>query len=132
MEFILLIDIIKCWLNTPWQVLTVAPTLHSLFVYGRDDAVLILEYLFHKPGDLRKLILQDCWLGEDGTGLLANIVDLYQDLEALSLVDCQQPTPVNYGLIPRLKKLSELHLSDTEVDYVCVLNRDAYLHTWSM
>jgi len=107
----------------------VAPTLHSLFVYGRDDAVLILEYLFHKPGDLRKLILQDCWLGEDGTGLLANIVDLYQDLEALSLVDCQQPTPVNYGLIPRLKKLSELHLSDTEVDYVCVLNRDAYLHT---
>ena len=119
MEFILLIDIIKCWLNTPWQVLTVAPTLRSLFLYSRKDAVLILVFLFHKPRDLRKLMLQDCSLGEDGTGLLANIVDLYQDLEALSLVECQQLTPVNYGLIPRLKKLSELHLSDTEVDYVC-------------
>ena len=32
----------------------------------------ILEILFHTHGDLRKLILQYCYLGKDGTGLLAN------------------------------------------------------------
>jgi len=47
-------------------------------------------------------------------------VDLYPDLEVLSLAYCRQLTPASYGLIPRLKKLSELILSDWEVDYMCV------------
>jgi len=48
----------------------------------------ILEILFHIHGDLRKLMLKYCYLGEDGTCLLANIVDLYLDLEVLSLDVC--------------------------------------------
>jgi hypothetical protein len=97
-----------------------APALHSLFVHKRNDAARILEFLFHKPGDLRKLILERCWLGEDGTGLLENIVALYPDLEVLSLKYCRQLTPASYGLIPRLKKLSELNLSNWEVHYIYV------------
>ena len=69
-----------------------APAQHSLMVRERMDAAHILECLFHKYGDLRKLSLEHCWLGEDGTGLLANVVDLYLDLESLSLTDCVTPT----------------------------------------
>ena len=97
-------------------MLTNAPALHSLFVHGRKDAARILKFLFHKPGDLRKLTLEKCRLGKDGTGLLAKFVELYPDLEALSLEDCRQLTRASYGLIPHLKKLSELHLSCCEVD----------------
>jgi Ran GTPase-activating protein (RanGAP) involved in mRNA processing and transport len=80
----------------------------------------ILQLLNHIHGDLRKLILQDCWLGKDGTGLLANIVTLYPDLEALSLQGCRRLTSDSYRLIPRLKKLSELNLSYCQVHYVYV------------
>lgn len=120
MEFILLMDRIKCWLNTPWQVLTEAPALHSLIIRERDDAAHILEFLFHSHGDLRKLILKFCGLGEDGTGLLANIVALCPDLEVLALEGCRPLTCAGYCLIPHLKKLSELNLSHCEVDYVYV------------
>ena len=98
-----------------------APALHSLIIRQRKDVADIMEFLFHKHGDLRKLILEHCWLGDDGTAFLANVVDLYPDLEVLSLADCRQLTPASYGLIPHLKKLSELKLSDWEVGYVYVL-----------
>ena len=71
----------------------------------------ILEFLNQIPSDLKKLIIEDCWFGENGTGLLANIVDLYPDLESLSLEGCYPLTFGDYCLIPRLKKLSELNLS---------------------
>jgi hypothetical protein len=80
----------------------------------------ILKYFNHIHGDLRKLILKYCWLGGDGTGLLANIVGLYPDLEVLSLESCHPLTSDGYVLIRRLKKLSELNISDCEVDYVYV------------
>jgi len=32
MEFILLMYRKSCWLNTPWQVLTAAPALHSIII----------------------------------------------------------------------------------------------------
>ena len=120
MEFILLLDTIKCWYNTPLQVLTEAPALHSLIIRQRDDVADILQFLFHICGYLRKLILQRCCLGEDSTGLLANIVAFYPDLEVLSLVCCRPLTSAGYCLIPHLKKLSELNLSYCEVDYVYV------------
>ena len=88
-------------------------------MYKRYDAAGILESLFHKRVDLRKLILEYCCLGEDCTGLLANIVDLYPDLDVLSLKNCRQITDAGCCLIPRLKKLSELNLSDIFSD-VCV------------
>jgi hypothetical protein len=74
----------------------------------------------HKHVDLRRLILQACWFGEDSTGLLANIVALYPDLEVLSLESCHPLTSTDYHLIPCLKKLSELTLSYSKVHYVCV------------
>jgi hypothetical protein len=80
----------------------------------------ILEFMKHKHVDLRRLILQDCWLGEESTGLLANIVALCPDLEVLSLERCNACTSADYRLIPCLKKLSELSLSSYEVHYVCV------------
>jgi hypothetical protein len=60
-----------------------------------------------------------CYLGEDSTGLLANIVALYPDLEGLSLQGCIQVPYDVYCLIPCLKKLSELSLTAYEVHYVC-------------
>jgi Ran GTPase-activating protein (RanGAP) involved in mRNA processing and transport len=120
MEFILLMDRIKCSLNPPLQVLTVAPALHSLVIHDHVTSDDILQFLIHKHVDLRKLILKNCWLGEDDTGLLANIVDLYADLEGLSLKACFPLTSAEYGLLPRLKKLTELNLSHSEVHYVCV------------
>jgi hypothetical protein len=80
----------------------------------------ILEILFHKRVDLKKLILDGCHFGNNANDLLTNIVALYPDLEALSLVECRQITSAGYRLISRLKKLSELNLSHFEVHYVCV------------
>jgi hypothetical protein len=120
MEFIVLMDRIKCWYNTPQQVLTNAPSLHSLIVSHREDVADILKYLFHSHNDLRKLILKNCKLGEDGTGLLANIVALYPDLEVLSLECCSRLTSSAYRFIPSLKKLSELNLTLCEVQYMYV------------
>jgi len=82
----------------------------------------ILKFLFHIRGYLRKLTLKNCWLGEDSTGLLTNIVALYPDLDALSLDECSPLTSADYCLIPRLKKLSDLNLSYCEVDCTCVLS----------
>ena len=82
------------------------------------DVADILKFVFHKHVELRKLILHDCWLGEDDAGLLANIVALCQDLEVFSLESCEL-TPASYGLIPHLKKLYELNVSHCEVYYVC-------------
>jgi len=94
--------------------------MHLLIIRQRKDAVHILKIVFHKHLNIRKLILKGCWLGESSNGLLANIVDLYPDLDGLSLVDRGPLTPASYGLIPRLKKISELELSDWEVNYLCV------------
>ena len=99
-------------------MLTSAPALHSLIICQRTDAARILEFLFHIRGYLRKLILEDCWLGEDSTGLLANIVALYPDLEVLSLEMCYPLESAGYCFIPHMKKLTELELLGSEVDYV--------------
>jgi len=104
-------------INTPLQVLTAAPALHSLTIRWRKDVADILEFLNHIHGDLRKLFLFNCNLGEDSTGLLANIVALYPDLEGLSLQSIYGLKSDNYCLIAQLKKLSELNLSMPEVDY---------------
>jgi hypothetical protein len=98
----------------------VAPALHTLIIREREDVADILGFMKHKPVDLRKLILERCCLVEDSTGLLANIVALYPDLEVLSLNGCHSLTSTGYCLIPRLKKLSELNLSECKVQYVCV------------
>ena len=71
-------------INTPLQVLTAAPALHSLIVNNRKDVADILKFLNHIHGDLRKLSIEYWWI-EVSTGLLANIVALYPDLEGLSL-----------------------------------------------
>jgi len=84
--------------------LTEAPALHSLIYHKFEDAADILEILLHIHGDLRKLILKCCYLAEDGTGLLAEIVALYLDLEVLSLEGCLPITSTGYCLMPRLKK----------------------------
>ena len=118
MVFILLMDRIKFILNTPLQVLTVAPALHSLIISDCEDAADILAFLFHKCAYLRKLILKKSWLGDESTGLLAKIVDLYPDLEVLSLEGCQPITSDGYSSIPCLKKLSELNLSFSMVHNV--------------
>jgi len=98
----------------------VAPALHSFIVQGRTDVADILEFKFGSHNNLRKLILDCSRLGEDSTGLLANITGFYPDLEGLSLEGCSPITSAAYCLIPRLKKLSELNLLNCEVDYVCV------------
>jgi hypothetical protein len=117
----------KCWLNTPWQVLTEAPALHSFIIERRGDAAHILEFLFRTHNDLRKLILKRCVLGEDGNGFLANIVAFYPDLVVLSLEDCSPLASTGYRLIPRLKKLSELNLSFCQVYYVYVKLLEIYV-----
>jgi len=113
---------------TPLQVLTDAPALYSLIIRYRDDVADILEFFNQIPRDLRKLILEGCWLGENSTGLLAKIVDLYPDLESLSLDGCYPLTSDDYCLIPRLKKLCELNLSYSEVDYVYVKGLETLFH----
>ena len=119
MEFILLIEGIKGWLNTPLQVLTAAPSLYSLIIRGRHDVADILKFPDHIQRDLRKLILERCWIGLNSTSSLNNIVKLYPDLEVLSLQRCHPLTPDDYCLIPQLKKLSELQISYCQVDYIC-------------
>ena len=79
-----------------------------------------LEFLNHIHGDLRELIIEDWPLGEDSTGLLANIVAVYPDLEVLSLYYSHQLKSDDYCLIAQLKKLSELKLSLCEVCYMYV------------
>jgi len=127
MEFILLLDRIKYWYNYPLQVFRNAPALCSLTIRSREDAADILEFLNHKHVDLRKLILKYCYFGEDGPGLLANIVSLYPQLEVLSLESCHPLISAAYCLISHLKKLSELNLSDCEVDYVCFKPLDTHV-----
>jgi len=100
----------------------VAPALHSLTTYNEDIVADILEFLVHKHIDLRKLIIKNCWLGESIPGILANFVDLYQDLEGLSLEGCTSFVSGVFCPIARLKKLSELNLSFYLVQYVCVLS----------
>ena len=118
MVFILLMDRIKFLLNTPLQVLTAAPALHSLTVCEREDVADILEFLNYRHRDFRKLILKQCWLGEESTGLLAKIVELYPDLEVLSLEGCSPFKSVGYSRIPCLKKLSELKIKCLRVHNV--------------
>jgi len=120
MVFILLMDRVNCCLNPPLQVLTVAPALDSLIVHNRKCVARILKFLSHGCTYLRKLLLSDCYLGKDGTGLLKNIVTLYPDLEVLSLEGCHKITSAGYRHIASLKKLSELDLSYTKVHYVYV------------
>jgi hypothetical protein len=103
----------------------VAPALHSLIVCQRKDAARILEILFDSHVDIRKLILKRCNLSknrtdvfnllENRTDVLTTFVNLYPDLEVLSLEGCYPITSVGYSVIPRLKKLSELNLKDCEV-----------------
>jgi hypothetical protein len=119
MEFILM-DRIKCIVDTLLQVLRAAPALHSLTIDFRKDVADILEFLNNIHVNLRKMIFTYCWLGEDSTGLLANIVTLYPDLEFLSLERCRPLRSAGYYLIPRLKKLSELNLSHCQVYYAYV------------
>jgi len=107
-------------INTPLQVLTAAPALHSLTIGGRDDVADVLQFLNLIHGDLRELIINFCWLCEDSTGLLANIVALYPDLEVLSLENYYGLKYDDYCLIAQLKKLSELNLTMYEVDYMFV------------
>jgi len=109
-----------CWYNTHLQILRAAPALYSLIIDGRRDVADILEFLNHIGGDLRKLILTSCSLGQDGTGLLANIVALFPDLEVLSLASCSPVTPAGCGLILQLRKLSDLNLSNCKVHYLYV------------
>ena len=132
MEFILLMERIKCWYNTPLQVLTEAPALHSLIVFGRKDVADILEFLNHIHGDLRELIIEYWSFGEVSTGLLANIVALYPDLEGLTLERVSQLKSDDYCLIAQLKKLSELKLSHCQVHYLCVklLETHVCIHEW--
>jgi len=107
-------------INTPLQVLTAAPALHSLTINTREDVADILEFVNHIHGDLRELIIKHCSFGEDSTGLLTNIVALYPDLEVLSLEKNYGLKSNDYCLIVQLKKLSELNLSMYEVCYMYV------------
>jgi hypothetical protein len=130
MIFILMVDRIKCCLNPYLQILTVAPALHSLIVRDRKCVASTLKFLSHGCAHLRKLILNYCNLGKDGTGLLTNIVTSYPDLECLSLKGCHKVTSAGYGVIARLKKLSELNLSHTKVHYVYVNVLQTHMCIW--
>jgi hypothetical protein len=120
-QFTLLLHTIKCWYNTPLQVLTKAPALHSLTIRDRNkDVDEILEFVFQKPLALKRLIF-GCWSLDERSNLDI-IEDLYPDLEGLSLEGCYSLSHDTCRLITRLKKLSELKLRDCEVDYMCVLS----------
>jgi hypothetical protein len=125
MEFIVLMDRIKCRYNTPLQVLKAAPALDSFIIIGRDDVAYILEFMKHKQFDLRKLILVQCSLGESSTSILGNIEALLPDLEVLECYRSWEGSrPItcddSHCVIPSLKKPSELTLSYSKVHYVCV------------
>jgi hypothetical protein len=98
----------------------VAPALHSLIIHKREDAVRIVGIPVDRHVDLRKLILKDCNLGDDSTGLLTNLVALYPGLEVLWLTGSSLLSSAAYCLIPHLKKLTELNLSLWQVHYVYV------------
>jgi hypothetical protein len=108
----------------------VAPALHSLVISGREDAERVLRTLIGSRVGIRKLIVVRCFLGVDSTGLLTKIIALYPGLEALSLERCYPLKPAVYSLIPSLKKLSELNISNSQVNYVYVkqLQTDVFLH----
>ena len=97
-----------------------APALHSLIISDHKCVERILNFLSPVGAYLRKLILNNCHLRKDGTGFLKRIVELYQDLEVLSLEGCFPITSAGYCEIARLEKLSELNLSYTKVHYVYV------------
>ena len=78
--------------------------------------VVILEFLNHIR-DLRKLNIHRCYLDDNGYDLLPTIVDLFPDLEALSLTQCGLLPSDGYCLIGHLKKLVELDLSYSDVHY---------------
>jgi len=80
----------------------------------------ILKFLKNIHGDLRKLSIEYWSIEKVSTGLLANIVALYPDLEGLSLKGTFGLKSEYYCLIAQLKKLSELNLSMYQVDYMCV------------
>jgi len=106
----------------------VAPALHSITIRDRIDAAHILELLLNIRG-LRKLrVHQGFRLYEDITGLFANIVALYPDLEVLSLAGYHQLKSAGYNLIPRLKKLSELKLPLCQVYYVRFKLLDTHIY----
>lgn len=106
------------------EVLTVATALDSLIISSRSDAPRILRTLFRKCGYLRKLRVMNCRLGEGVTGLVEKIVDLYPNLQVLSLEECG-PLPLDiFKLIPRLTELRELKLTSTQElheDIICPL-----------
>jgi hypothetical protein len=130
--FILSMERINCWYNTPLQVLTNAPALHSLIIYNRQDAEDILNFFFCKNVDLRKLIVNNCQLGEESTDLLNNIVKFCPDLEVLTLVRCHPIHHDGYCHISHLKKLSELFLGYIEVHYVCVKLLQSFVCIWEL
>ena len=107
-------------INTPLQVLTAAPALHSLTISNREDVADILKFPNHIHGDLRNLSIDYLWIKNVSTGLLANIVALCPDLEVLSLERSFRIKSEDCCLIAQLKKLSELNLSVHEVDYMYV------------
>jgi hypothetical protein len=98
----------------------VGPALHSLIIHGWEDVERLVGTLFDSHVDLRKLILDDCYLGDDVTGILTKIVARYLNLEVLSLEGCYPFPSATYCLILCLKKLSELNLSHCKVHYVYV------------
>jgi len=100
----------------------VAPALHSLTICRHGRVADILKFLVNEHIDLRKLIMKNCDLREGTPGILANFMDLYQDLEGLSLEGCTLFVSGVFCHIARLKKLSELNLSVFLVQYVCVLS----------
>ena len=105
-----------------------APALHSFIIRDRKDAADILEFHFSINLNLRKLILEYCYLGNDSTGLLANVVALYPDLEVLSLEGSYPLKSAGYSHITHLKKLSELNLSYCQVDYIKPSETHVYIH----
>jgi hypothetical protein len=103
----------------------VAPALHSLIIREREDVVRIVKTLSDSHVDIRKLILKRCQFGKDGPGMLKKILALFPDLEVLSLealsLECgYQLTSADYSVISHLKKLSELNISHSRVNYMHV------------
>jgi len=64
--------------------------------------------------------MKDCYPGGNCTGLIANIIALFPDLEVLSLEGCYTLSSGGYHLIAHLRKLSELNLSYCQVYYTYV------------
>jgi hypothetical protein len=100
----------------------VAPALHSFTIPRGCGTAQILGTLFDCHVDLRKLILKGRRVPEDDCAdVLTKIVALYPELEALTLDSCFSLRFVPNSLIPSLKKLSELNLTNCQV-IKCLLN----------